>query len=209
MPANLNALIRYKTINNCLYGGIRRWSIDELIRACSNALIDSRGRMASVSERTVRDDLRVMKSDILGYNAPIAQKDGFYYYSDPHYSIMSINITDSGLASQIISLLTELKTKVSHPELETILEKLMGLKGIIGEKDLHGDIIIEKSAKPAYKRTALPKQPKLKKPLKDIWQTFYQYNKVQGPATEFQSVIQSLPEPSTGTTWGDIFKLIS
>jgi hypothetical protein len=134
MPANLNALIRYKTINNCLYGGRRKWSITELIDACSEALAESRGRYDTLSERTLRDDIRVMRSDILGFNAPIEQEKGLYYYSDQNYSIMSINISDSGLVKQIINLLEELKTEVKHPELETILEKLMEMSGY---KDIH------------------------------------------------------------------------
>jgi hypothetical protein len=60
-----------KTINTCLYGGKRRYNINELINACSNALDETRGRGIRISERTVRDDLRVMRSDILGFNAPI------------------------------------------------------------------------------------------------------------------------------------------
>src|SRR5512137_855769 len=98
MPANLNALIRYKTINSALYGGNRRWSIPELTEKCSSALAEYRGRYKIVSERTIRDDIRVMRSDILGYNAPIKQQSGLYYYSDPLYSIINVSITDSGLA---------------------------------------------------------------------------------------------------------------
>jgi len=128
MPANLNALIRYKTINSCLYGGKRRWSIAELIEKCSDALAEYRGRYESISERTVRDDIRVMRSDILGYNAPIKQLKGLYYYSDPDYSIMTINFTDSDLIERIIRFLSKIKNEVTHPELEIILDKLTKLK---------------------------------------------------------------------------------
>jgi hypothetical protein len=124
MPSNLNALIRYKTINSCLYGGVRRWSIAELIDACSGALMESRGRYTRISERTIRDDIRIMRSEILGFNAPIKQKEGLYYYSDPKYSIMSAGITDSVLAERVIRLLLEIRNQVRHPELEIILEKL-------------------------------------------------------------------------------------
>jgi len=129
MPANLNALIRYKTINSCLKGGRKKWSIGELIDACSEALAESRGRYESVSVRTVRDDIRVLRSDILGFNAPIEQNKGLYFYSDPDYSIMSVSITDSDLASQIIDLLSELRAIVNHPQLEAILDKLRHLTG--------------------------------------------------------------------------------
>ena len=115
MPANLNALIRYKTINSCLYGGRRRWTIDELRERCSEALAESRGRYTPVSERTIRDDIRVMRSDILGFNAPIKQEGGLYFYSDPGYSILSLSITDTGLAEQVLGLLMKLREKVTPP----------------------------------------------------------------------------------------------
>jgi hypothetical protein len=127
MPANLNALIRYKTINSCLCGGKRRWSIDELRERCSEALAESRGKYTGVSERTIRDDLRVMRSDILGFSAPIKQEGGLYFYSDPGYSILSLRITDSGLAEQIYGLLMRIRGRESHPELEIILKKLCTL----------------------------------------------------------------------------------
>jgi predicted DNA-binding transcriptional regulator YafY len=127
MPANLNALIRYKTINSCLYGGRRRWSIDELGQKCSDALAENSGRHTTVSERTIRDDIRVMRSDILGFNAPIKQERGLYFYTDPGYSILSLRITDAGLAEQILGLLMKMRDKVSHPEMEIILEKLCRL----------------------------------------------------------------------------------
>ena len=40
MPAKKNALIRYKTIDNCLRNHYRRWTLDDLVDACSNALYD-------------------------------------------------------------------------------------------------------------------------------------------------------------------------
>jgi len=129
MPANLNALIRYKTINSCLSGGRRRWSIDELRERCSEALAGNRGRYATVSERTIRDDIRVMRSDILGFNAPIKQEGGFYFYSDPGYSILSLSITDEGLAVQILELLMKLRGKANHPEMEIIIGRLCSLTG--------------------------------------------------------------------------------
>jgi predicted DNA-binding transcriptional regulator YafY len=127
MPANLNALIRYKTINSCLSGGKRRWTIDELRERCSEALAGSRGRYTPVSERTIRDDIRVMRSDILEFNAPIKQEGGLYFYSDPGYSILSLSITDTGLAEQMLELLMKLRDKVNHPEMEIIVAKLCRL----------------------------------------------------------------------------------
>ena len=121
MPANLNALIRYKTINSCLYGGRKKYNIQKLIDACSDALNESRGRGVSISERTLRDDLRVMRSDILGFNAPIEQKKGLYFYSDPRYTILSVGITDPGILDAVIKTLIKIRKEVKHPGLEVVL----------------------------------------------------------------------------------------
>ena len=37
MPVSKNALIRYKTIDRCLRNKQRKWILDDLIEACSDA----------------------------------------------------------------------------------------------------------------------------------------------------------------------------
>lgn len=68
MPANKNALIRYKTIDNCLRNRYRRWTLDDLVEACSDALYDMEGITKGVCARTVQMDIQIMRSDKLGYN---------------------------------------------------------------------------------------------------------------------------------------------
>ena len=95
MPANKNALIRYKTIDRCLRNKFRRWTIDDLTEACSDALYEMEGIMKGVSVRTVQGDLQIMRSDKLGYNAPIEVYDRIYYrYADPDYSISDTPLTE-------------------------------------------------------------------------------------------------------------------
>ena len=90
MPANKNALIRYKTIDNCLRNRYRRWTLDDLVDACSEALYDMEGIRKGVSVRTVQGDIQMMRSDKLGYNAPIEVYDHKYYrYGIEDYSIMT------------------------------------------------------------------------------------------------------------------------
>jgi len=43
MPANKNALIRYKTIDNCLRNHYRRWTLDDLVETCCDALYKFEG----------------------------------------------------------------------------------------------------------------------------------------------------------------------
>jgi hypothetical protein len=95
MPVNKNALIRYKTIDRCLRNKYRRWTLDDLVEACSDALYEMEGIVRGVSTRTVQADLQVMRSDKLGYNAPIEVYDNKYYrYADDDYSIYNSPIND-------------------------------------------------------------------------------------------------------------------
>ena len=110
MPANKNALIRYKTIDRCLRNRFRLWTIDDLTEACSDALYEMEGITKGVSVRTVQGDLQMMRSDKLGYNAPIEVYDKIYYrYADPDYSINEMPLTedDCRLLQQAVEMLDE------------------------------------------------------------------------------------------------------
>ncbi len=103
MPVNRNALIRYKTIDKCLQNRFRKWTLNDLIDACSDALYEYEGIDKGVSKRTVQADIQTMRSDKLGYNAPIIVEDRKYYsYADPEYSI-----TNSPLTEQDLNMLNE------------------------------------------------------------------------------------------------------
>ena len=108
MPANKNALIRYKTIDRCLRNRYRRWTLDDLVDACCDALLDMEGITKGVCARTVQMDIQIMRSDKLGYNAPIVVYDKIYYtYADPGYSIteMPLSMDDCKLIKEAITLL--------------------------------------------------------------------------------------------------------
>lgn len=128
MPLNLNALIRYKCINNCL-SSIRKFTIKELVERCSKAISEHKGIPTTVSERSIREDIKIMRSDILGFNAPIVQKDGFYYYGDRDYDLMNIFIKEEGLARKILLILYLNKEHIDDPNLEEVLLQLQELLG--------------------------------------------------------------------------------
>src|SRR6188474_3463966 len=103
MPINRNALIRFRTIDNCLQNRQRRWTLDDLIDACSEALYEYEGIDKGVSRRSVQMDIQMMRSDKLGYNAPIIVLEKKYYtYENPDYSI-----TNNPLSSADLNQLTE------------------------------------------------------------------------------------------------------
>lgn len=127
MPANKNALIRYKTIDNCLRNRYRRWTIEDLVDACCDALYDMEGISKGVSLRTVQGDLQMMRSDKLGYYAPIEVYDNKYYrYSDPDYSIMNMPMSENDyqLMQEAVDLLRELQDFDQFAEVADVVSRL-------------------------------------------------------------------------------------
>jgi len=129
MPLNLAALVRYRTINNCL-SSIKKFTISQLVERCSDAITEYKGMPSSVSERTVREDIKNMRSDVLGLNAPIVQKNGYYYYSDRSYDLINVFIKEQNLAFEILDLLFELGGQVKHPKIDEMISKLERLTGL-------------------------------------------------------------------------------
>lgn len=127
MPANKNALIRYKTIDRCLRNRYRRWTIYDLTDACSDTLYEMEGITKGVSLRTVQGDLQMMRSDKLGYNAPIEVYDKIYYrYADPDYSITDLPLTedDFNLLNQAVKLLKGVDAASMRPDISGVLSKV-------------------------------------------------------------------------------------
>lgn len=108
MPVNKNALIRYKTIDRCLRNRYRRWTLDDLVEACSDALYDAEGIARGVSVRTVQADIQLMRSDKLGFEAPIEVYDNKYYrYADDDYTIEAPKMT-SDMRQLIVDAIAQL-----------------------------------------------------------------------------------------------------
>ena len=127
MPANKNALIRYKTIDRCLRNRYRRWTIEDLVDACSDALYDMEGIRKGISLRTVQGDIQMMRSDKLGYNAPIEVYDLRYYrYADPQYSItdMPLSEDDFLLLKRAVDLLGKNENQLQNGEICKVLVKV-------------------------------------------------------------------------------------
>lgn len=112
MPVNRNALIRYKTIDTCLRNPYRQWTLEDLIDACSDALYEYEGIDKGISRRAVQMDIQMMRSEKLGYNAPIQVYDNKYYrYEDPEYSITNTPLSEQDLKvmSEAVEVLKQFK----------------------------------------------------------------------------------------------------
>ncbi|MGX7666533.1 helix-turn-helix transcriptional regulator [Flavobacterium pedocola] len=127
MAQNKNALIRYKTIDKCLQNHYRTWTLEDLIEACSDALYEYEGKESPVSKRTVQLDIQMMRSEKLGYNAPIVVHDKKYYkYEDNEFSITDIPLTetDINVLTETVSMLKQFKDFSLFNDVSDILQRL-------------------------------------------------------------------------------------
>jgi predicted DNA-binding transcriptional regulator YafY len=90
MSANKNASIRYHILDKCLSNPVRKYFIEDLVKACDEALKEINPSASGIKKRTIQYDLRHMES-AEGWNAPIQHlQDGkriYYRYSDKQFSI--------------------------------------------------------------------------------------------------------------------------
>jgi predicted DNA-binding transcriptional regulator YafY len=127
MSVNKLALIRYKTIDDCLRNRYRKWTLDDLIEKVSDVLYQLEGITTGVSKRTLQADIQVMRSDKLGYNAPIIVVDRkFYAYSEPDYSITNapVNQADVEKMKEIVGVLKQFNGFTYFDEMSDMIARL-------------------------------------------------------------------------------------
>jgi len=127
MPVNRNALIRYTTIDKCLRNKYRKWTLDDLMDACSDALYEFEGIDKGVSRRTIQLDIQSMRSEKLGYNAPIVVTERKYYtYEDPDYSITQLPLSeqDLGKLNDAVEILKQFQGFSHFSEMTGLIQKL-------------------------------------------------------------------------------------
>jgi predicted DNA-binding transcriptional regulator YafY len=127
MSANKLALIRYKTIDECLRNRYRKWTLEDLIEKVAGVLFDYEGIASGVSRRTIQADIQTMRSDKLGYNAPIVVKDRKYYqYEDDSYSITNAPINDADISKmrEIVGVLKQFNGFNYFDEMSEMIARL-------------------------------------------------------------------------------------
>ena len=89
--------MRIRIIDNCLQRRQRTWTLEDLREACEKELLEKEG-ICGISIRTIQRDIELMRSDKLGYNAPIIVKNKKYYtYEDLDYSITKLPLSQKDL----------------------------------------------------------------------------------------------------------------
>jgi len=146
MPTNLHALIRYRTIDDCLQRRYKTWSWENLSEACSEKLYEFEGLDALPCRRTIMYDIRHMRSGELGYYAPIEYDriKKTYFYTDPDFSIQKFPLSRDDLfeLQYAVSILRHFKGFRDTAGIENIITKLehtVSLSNTSGSPIIHFD----------------------------------------------------------------------
>lgn len=129
MSTNKNAVIRYHALDRCLSNFYKRYTIDDLIDACNDALAEIDPVTTGVQRRQIFNDIKFMEAEA-GYAAPIERiRDGqktYYRYADPHYSIRKqpINATEAQQLTDAITMLSRFKGLPNFEWMEEVIGKL-------------------------------------------------------------------------------------
>ncbi len=118
------AVLRHRTIDACLRDTSRKYTLIDLINACTTAIKEKYGSKVGskykVSVRSLQLDLQTMRCKTKGYGAPIVVYEQKYYkYKDPGYSIDNAKLGKATL-SQISDLVAELNQYSSFRELSSL-----------------------------------------------------------------------------------------
>lgn len=127
MPVNKLALIRYQAIDQCLQNRYKKWTLDDLVQACSEAVYEYEGIRGGVSKRTVQLDIQNMRSSKFGYEAPIIVLEKKYYtYENPQYSIRNVPVSKHDLQTltEAVELLKQFKNFGYYQDLGNLVSKL-------------------------------------------------------------------------------------
>ena len=115
-------IIRYNKLDRCFSNFGKEYSIDDLINAVNEAILDYDPKSSGVELRTLRKDISFMRSEA-GYNAPIETIKGgngfFYRYADKNFSINKSPLSDTE-AEQLKNAISILQRFEGSPEFEWI-----------------------------------------------------------------------------------------
>lgn len=109
MSTNKNATIRYQALDRCLRNPGKRFSIDDLVDACNEALLDIDPASSGIKKRQIYDDIKFMQ-DSRGFDAPIEVfkegRNAYYRYEDLSFSINNQPLNEQEAQQLKESLLT-------------------------------------------------------------------------------------------------------
>jgi len=116
--------MRFRVLDRCFSNPAKKYFIQDLIDACSNALLEIDPRGNGISRRQIEQDIRYLESDEGGSIPLERHRDGkriFYRYSDPKFSINNQPLNQVEL-EQIASAMQILSRFKGMPQFEWVNE---------------------------------------------------------------------------------------
>lgn len=122
-------MIRYQALDRCFSNLGKRYFIDDLIQACSEALQEFYGQNKTISRSQVFEDIKFMESE-QGYRIPLEKyKDGkqvYYRYSDKKFSINNqpLNALEQEQIKEMLFTLSRFKGMPQFEWINEIIAKI-------------------------------------------------------------------------------------
>lgn len=119
-----NAVLRHRTIDACLRDTSHKYTLNDLINACTAAIKEKYGSKVGakykVSVRSLQLDLQIMRDKHKGYGAPIVvYQQKYYKYKDPNFTIDKAKLGKETL-SQVSDLVSSLNQYSSFCDLHSL-----------------------------------------------------------------------------------------
>lgn len=130
MSVTKNALIRYHALDKCFSNFGRKFSNEDLLEACNNALYDYNFANEGIKKRQLFEDIKFMESS-QGWEIPLQRnKEGrtvFYKYENKDFSINNQPINDFEM-EKLKSALLVLSRFKGMPQFEWVNELILKLQ---------------------------------------------------------------------------------
>ena len=130
MAQTRNAQLRYRILDRCFRNRVAPKTFEELKNEVDRVLEDIDNNIPLISDRTLREDIRIMRHSS-GFNAPIVARkvgnDQFrYIYSDPKFSIFKTALSEKDVDTlqSTIEMLGRYRGLPSTAWLEEIISSL-------------------------------------------------------------------------------------
>ncbi len=139
-----HAIVRYIALNKCFSNPYKKFSFENLVEVCNEAIYMEYGDDSGISVRTLREDIKFMRSEE-GYKAPIevmkdCGKPYYYRYSDTDFSInkQGVNSAEAEQIKSTIIMLSRFKGLPQFdwidevvPRLESSFNLRSGVEGVV------------------------------------------------------------------------------
>jgi predicted DNA-binding transcriptional regulator YafY len=147
MAVNKNAILRYQVLDRCFRNPGRKYTIDDLLENCNNALCELNPESGGVRKRQLYNDISFMESE-QGWSIPLLriksedQKHPKVYlkYEDQSFSINNQPLNQSE-AYQLNSALQVLSRFTGSPQFEWINEITSILEDKFGLRSKQNEVI--------------------------------------------------------------------